>query len=234
MIAREGFILILAAAAITLVLLAAGVRWSSLILVILAGIFAVLTVFTTYFFRDPERSVEARPLMLVSPADGTILSVDTLEHHEFIGGRAINVAIFLSVFDVHINRVPASSVVDFVDYHEGEFFSAFKPEASRQNQRTEIGLTAESGHRYVVKQITGSIARRIICKLTDGDTVVTGDRFGLIRFGSRTELIVPAGSQIDVKVGDKVRGGETIMGYLPQPLTGVPDDEQARRSNIEL
>ena len=234
MIAREGFILILAAAAITLILLAAGVRWSSLVLAGLAGLFAVLTVFTTYFFRDPDRSIEAQPLMLVAPADGTVISVDTLEHHEFVGGQAINVAIFLSVFDIHINRVPASGVVDFVDYHQGEFFSAFKPEASLQNQRTEIGITADSGHRMVVKQITGSIARRVICNLTAGDRVVIGDRFGLIRFGSRTELIVPVASKIDVKVGDKVRGGETVVGYLPQPLKGVPDDEQTERSNIEL
>jgi phosphatidylserine decarboxylase len=234
MIAREGFVLILAAAAITVILLAAGVRWSSLILVSLAGLFALATVFTTYFFRDPERTIDAQPLMLVAPADGTVLSVDTLDHHEFIGGKAVNIAIFLSVFDVHINRVPATGVVDFVDFHQGEFFAAFKPEASRQNQRTEIGITAESGHKYVVKQITGSVARRVICNLKPGDRVVTGDRFGLIRFGSRTELIVPVGSRIDVKKDDKVKGGETVVGFLPTIPESVLSDEQVERTNSEL
>jgi len=234
MIAREGFVLILVAVAITLVLLAAGVRWSSLVLTGLAGLFAILTVFTTFFFRDPERTIDAQPLMLVAPADGIIVSVDTLEHHEFVGGKALNIAIFLSVFDVHVNRVPTSGVVDFVEYHQGEFFSAFKPEASLKNQRTEIGITADSGHRLVVKQITGSIARRVICHLKPGERVTTGERFGLIRFGSRTELIVPVTSRVDVKTGDKVKGGETVVGYLPQPPTGVPTNEQAERTNIEL
>ncbi|MFH1688129.1 MAG: phosphatidylserine decarboxylase family protein [bacterium] len=216
MIAREGLTLILTGAAITAVLLLAAVRWDSLILASLAGVFALLSVFTTFFFRDPPRDISSQPDVLVAPADGRILAIDSLAHHDYIGGETIKISIFLSVFDVHINRIPTAGVIDFAEFHPGAFFSAFKDEASRDNQHSEIGMVATGGHRIVVKQITGSIARRIIYHLKPGQKVATGERFGLIRFGSRTELFVPVGSDIEIKVGDKVKGGLTIIGRLPE------------------
>jgi len=234
MIAREGIALILTGITVTVILLAGGVRFSSLIMTGLAGIFALLTVFTIYFFRDPDRSVELQPGILVAPADGRILSVEPIEHHDYIGGPATKISIFLSIFDVHINRVPASGVVDFVKFHQGQFFSAFKEEASRSNQRIEIGIITDEGHRIVTKQISGSIARRVICYLQPQDRVVAGNRFGMIRFGSRTELIVPADSRVNVKKGDKVRGGETVIGYLTTPNVDNISDETDKRTNVEL
>ena len=119
--------------------------------------------------------------------------------------------------DVHINRVPIAGTVDYVKYNPGQFFPAFVEKASEKNEQTEIGITTRSDSRVVVKQIAGIIARRIICRLTKGDSVQAGERFGMIRFGSRTELFVPADSRIEVSMGDKVRGAATIIGYLPEP-----------------
>lgn len=216
MIAREGLILILPGVAITIMFLLAAVRWDSLVLVSLAGLVALLSIFTIFFFRDPPRNVVAGPYALVAPADGRILAIDTLDHHDYVGDSTIKVSIFLSILDVHINRIPAAGEIDFVNFHHGSFFSAFKDEASRENQHSEIGMVATSGHKMIIKQITGSIARRIIYYLEPGQKVTTGERFGMIRFGSRTELFVPSGSAIDVKVGDKVKGGLTIIGHLPE------------------
>ncbi|HOP07976.1 MAG TPA: phosphatidylserine decarboxylase family protein [candidate division Zixibacteria bacterium] len=216
MIAREGLVLILIAVSLTAVLLWSAVRWDNLALAILAGILSILTVFTIFFFRDPDRSFEHRPGILVSPADGEVLAVEHLDFHDYIDGPALQISIFLSVLDVHINRVPTDGIIDCVDYFPGQFNMAFRDKASTLNERTEIGMISPDGHRVFFKQIAGILARRIVCKLKPGDSVTAGERFGMIRFGSRTELFVPAASDIQVKPGDHVTGSKTIIGYLPQ------------------
>ena len=218
MIAREGLVFIVSGGLLSIILIFAAARLDNIWFFSGAVLFAILTVFCTYFFRDPERTITEKPLALVSPADGKVIGIDTLATHNFTGFETIKISIFLSVFDVHVNRVPAEGVIDFVNYNPGEFFAAFEDKASDRNEQTEIGMTTDSGHKIIFKQIAGLIARRIVCKLEKGDTVKRGQRFGLIRFGSRTELFLPAGTDIRIKVGDKVDGGSSLIGFLPTKL----------------
>lgn len=234
MIAREGLILILIGVALTAVLILLAARFDQIWVAALAALAAVLTVFTIFFFRDPPRSVDVSPGALISPADGKILAIERVEETAFIRGPTEKISIFLSVLDVHINRVPVDGRVEFVEYHEGRFLPAFKPRASEDNQRAVIGLVTPDSQRVIVKQITGAIARRIVCHLEAGDTVSAGERFGMIRFGSRTELWVPAGSRIDVKAGDHVYGGKTILGRLPQKSTDSATGGTEKRRDVQL
>lgn len=215
MIAREGWPFILILLGLTILCAWLSTRFDSRWLLGGAVLLAVLTLFTTFFFRDPERRVAHVPGLLVSPADGKVIGIDTLPTHPFVGGETIKISIFLSVFDVHVNRVPTTGRVGYVKYHPGKFLVASFDKASDLNEQTEIGLIADGGQRLVCKQIAGLIARRIVCHLKPSDEVTAGDRFGLIRFGSRTELFVPAGSEIRVRRGDHVAGGSSILGYLP-------------------
>lgn len=215
MIAREGLTIIGAALIVTILCILGAAKFDSRTLFVLAIVSGLLTLFSTYFFRDPARSFDPRADLLVSPADGRIVAIKKLEHHPFIGGPAIQISIFLSVFDVHINRIPADGTVDFVRYHQGKFMAAYEDKASLDNEQTEIGMTAAGGQRLVFKQIAGLIARRIVCRLAEGQTVKAGERFGLIKFGSRTDLIVPADSRLEIAMGQKVKGSETVIGYLP-------------------
>lgn len=234
MIAREGVLLIIVGLAATAVVLLAAVRWDSKVILVFAAVIALLTVFTVFFFRDPDRTFEYQPGILVAPADGKVLSVETIQHHDFIGGEALKVSIFLSVFDVHVNRIPADGVVEFVRYNPGKFLPAFRDKASELNEQTEIGFTTTDGYRIVVKQIAGIIARRIVCRLKAHDTVKTGDRFGMIRFGSRTELFIPVGSRLVVAKGDYVKGSETVLGFLPEQGGEVEEAESAKEENVQL
>lgn len=214
MIAREGWTLILIGLLITVLLIWAASRWDNWPTFVLSLIFGLLTLFTIFFFRDPERTIPLSPNVLVAPADGKIVAIDTLDAHPFVGGRTIQVSIFLSVFDVHINRVPTSGTINYVKYNPGKFLAAFKDKASEVNEQTEIGMTAESGQKIVFKQIAGLIARRIVCTLSEQDAVTAGDRCGMIRFGSRTDLLVPVDSKLEVKLGDRVKGGKSVIGRL--------------------
>ena len=214
MIAREGIPFIAVGFLLTVLLIVLAAWLDSRWLFAPAVIMAVLTVFTTFFFRDPQRSFTPSPNILVAPADGKVVAIDSLEHHPYIGGKAIKVSIFLSILDVHVNRNPAEGTVEYVRYNPGKFLAAYKDKASEVNEQTEIGIITTGGEKIVVKQIAGLIARRIVCRLTEGAKVSAGARFGMIRFGSRTDLIVPAASEISVRLGDHVYGGRTIMGCL--------------------
>lgn len=174
------------------------------------GLFLIsISLFCTAFFRNPNRDIPTDDRFLLSPADGKVIGINRVED-EYVGA-AIKVDIFLSVFDVHLNRIPTTGQVDFVRYRPGKFISAFKDKASTDNERTDIGISG-SWCKVRVTQIAGLIARRIVCRLSDNDTVKLGQLFGLIRFGSRTELTFPENCEVCVKVGDRVKGGETILG----------------------
>ncbi|PWB75456.1 phosphatidylserine decarboxylase family protein [candidate division GN15 bacterium] len=227
MIAREGWPFILIGLALTVVLILLATRANSFWLFGLSAIFALVTLFVTFFFRDPNRTFAVEPGLLVSPADGKVIKIEQIASHPFIGGPATKISIFLSVFDVHVNRVPASGVIADVKYNPGEFFVAYADKASEKNEQTEIGMTTDSGDRILFKQIAGYIARRIVCRLKAGDTVAAGQRFGLIRFGSRTELFMPASASILVKTGDRVYGGETPMARL---AINHPTVDRARKT----
>lgn len=214
MIAREGWPFILIGLVVTIALILPATRGNSQWLFGLSVLFGILTLFVTFFFRDPNRTFAEEPGLLVSPADGKVIKIEQLESHPFVGGPTTKISIFLSVFDVHVNRVPASGTINYVKYNPGEFFVAYADKASEKNEQTEIGMTTGSGGRIVFKQIAGIIARRIVCRLKETQSVTAGERFGLIRFGSRTELFVPASSDVLVKAGDRVLGGQTAIARL--------------------
>lgn len=234
MIARDGFPFIFIGFILTVIFVLMAVRWGSYWLFTLGLIFAVLTVFTTFFFRDPSRHFTPEPGIIVAPADGKVVAVDTLDNHPYVGERAVKISIFLSVFDVHINRIPTDGTIDYVKYNPGKFFAAYRDKASELNEQTEIGIITGDGTRLIVKQIAGVIARRIVCNLTEGETVTAGKRFGMIRFGSRTDLILPAGSDINITLGEHVTGSKTIIGYLKNGVFRNANHEETNGKNVKL
>lgn len=177
---------------------------------------ALFILFTLYFFRNPKRTYEGAAEDVISPADGYILFLEEVEEPKFIKGPSIKVSIFMNVFNVHVNRTPVDAVVEYVEYKKGKFLPAFKGHASSINERNYLGLRSKHDPRLtlLVVQITGFIARRIVCWAKVGDDLSRGERFGLIKFGSCVEVYLPKGSDINVKLGQKVRSGETVIGRL--------------------
>jgi phosphatidylserine decarboxylase len=179
-------------------------------LVILPGI---LFLFISYFFRNPERDIQADEFMLVSPADGVVMDVERVFEDQFLNGESIRVRIFLSIFNVHINRSPMAGEVVFRSYRPGKMIPAFKSHASELNEKNYVGI--QNKHlQILVTQVTGFIARRIVCWVNKGDKVGKGERYGLIKFGSCSEIFVPTNVEIMVSPGDKVRGGISVIGRV--------------------
>lgn len=179
------------------------------------GLFVVLTLFVAYFFRDPDRVTPVIEKAVVTPADGRILDVKHLpDKGNPLEQPAYKISIFMSIFNVHVNRIPLTGIIHALHYKPGKFVSANLDKASDQNESNRITLETFYGKRVVFIQIAGLIARRIVCWVREGDRVKVGDRFGLIRFGSRLDVFVPDDSRIVVKAGDKVHAGQTILGYL--------------------
>lgn len=176
---------------------------------------AVVLALVVWFFRDPPRRVPEEPGAVVSPADGTIAEVTRLDHDEFIGGPAVKIGIFLSIFNVHINRAPLASRVIKLKYEPGLFLNALNPDSRTLNENMWIGLEEDSPphRRLVVRQIAGLFARRIVCNLRPGETVARGHKFGMIKLGSRTELILPdeTGLKVLVMPGQKVSAGSSLL-----------------------
>jgi phosphatidylserine decarboxylase len=207
-----------------------------------AGFWALVAALTlvwleiVYFFRDPERSIPEDPDAVVSPADGTVTNVEEVDEPDFPGGRALRVSIFLSIFNVHVNRMPRDAEVVDVRYFPGAFLDARNAESVVRNEQLWIDAVDTAGGRPLrVKQISGAIARRIVCRLRPGDRVRRGERIGMIKLGSRTDLLLPAGAtaQVCVKAGDKVRGGATVLlRVTPSEATDAPMPTQAPSSGI--
>jgi len=178
----------------------------------------VFIAFTLFFFRNPHRQANCDPQDVLSPADGVIMEVQEVEENRYIKGPAVKISIFLSVFNVHINRSPIAGQVEYIFYQPGKFLPAFKSHASEINERNYIGIRSLT-HRpqhILLTQITGFVARRIVCWLKTGDQIEQGERFGLIKFGSCTEIYLPRGTEIYVEKGMKVRGGLTVLGRLAE------------------
>ena len=200
-----------------------------LALAILGGVYywpltivpAVLLAFVLYFFLDPPRRVPPEPGLLVSPADGTVVDIAELDHDEFISGPAVRIGIFLSIFNVHINRSPVEARVIALRYSPGKFLNALNPDSAIRNENLWIGLEEEEAphRRLVVRQIAGLIARRIVCNLRSGERIARGHKFGMIKFGSRTELIFPTrpGLSVLARLGQKVKGGSTVLARYQGP-----------------
>lgn len=181
---------------------------------VVAGVLFLMGLFVLWFFRDPIRDVPDSPDLIVSPADGKVVEIVEEEEPNYIKGKAVRVSIFLSVFNVHVNRFPKSGTVHYYKYNPGKFLAAWEHKASLENEQTCVGFECENGVKMVVKQIAGLIARRIVCYADSGTAFSTGQRFGLIRFGSRTDIFVPVGTDLNIKVGDKVKGGSSVIGKL--------------------
>ncbi len=174
----------------------------------------ILLIWLMSFFRDPPRRIPDDPRAIVAPADGKIVDITPLPQYEFIGTPSVRIGIFLSIFNVHINRAPTAGRVLEMHYHPGEFLNAMRPESAERNEFMWIGMERGDAPatRFAVRQISGMLARRIVCTLQLGQTVTRGEKFGMIKLGSRTELILPAdAADITVQVGDKIRAGTDIV-----------------------
>ena len=170
----------------------------------------LIIIFTLNFFRDPDRETPNQNNIVISPADGRVLFVKEVIDNKFLNGKAKMVSIFMSPLNVHVNRIPISGKVEYFKYIKGDYIAAFEDKASERNERTEIGISNPAG-KVLFTQVAGFVARRIICELKVGDDVNIGNRFGMIKFGSRVDVIVPIEWQVMVKKDDNVAAGETIL-----------------------
>ena len=179
------------------------------------AVLGALLIWSLSFFRDPERSCPPDRNILLAPADGTITNIDEVEEDNFIGGKAIRIGIFLSIFSTHINRAPCNVKVEKITYKKGKYKNAMNPHSGRVNESNDLALvrTDDPRDRLIVRQVSGSIARRIVCAAGAGRELAAGERFGMIKFGSRTELYLPVRKEVRclVEIGDKVKAGLTAL-----------------------
>lgn len=212
-IAIEGlpFLLVCAAAALGFGM---GHLWT------VSAVFGALSIYIIFFFRNPERLPPVGARTVASPADGKVIFAGTASDPEFSGGEMLKISIFMSLWDVHVNRIPIDGTVKDMKYHRGRFMAAFEDRASEENERNASLFETGQGIKVILVQVAGLVARRIVCYPTVGAFVLKGQRMGLIRFGSRCDLYLPKGSEVMVKVGDKVLGGETVIGQLPEKGNG--------------
>lgn len=216
MIAREGYSTIAITVVIS-VFVCYGAsfisHWSAYVIY---GVMILLTALIIFFFRDPERSIPEDENLVIAPADGKIVKIDEVDEDVYLNSRARQVSIFLSPLDVHVNRVPATGKIEYVKYHPGAYLMAWDHRASEMNERADFGLMHPSQHRIFFRQITGFLARRIVYRLNRGDEVKAGDRFGMMKFGSRMDILVPLSVEIHVREGERTVGGETVLGTIPE------------------
>jgi phosphatidylserine decarboxylase len=205
LIAAPGYPLILAG--VVLIFLGVIGGWPYLTVLGLLG-----SGFFAYFFRDPERQIPWEPGLVVSPADGKVVRVDEVAEPEFCQGPARRVAVFMNIFDVHVNRSPVVGVVKEMRHQAGEYKAAFRPDVARRNEQQALMLESEAGRRVLVVQIAGILARRIIPFVKPGQELARGERLGMICFGSRVDLYLPLDSDVQVKVGDRLKAGSSIIG----------------------
>ena len=180
----------------------------------LAGPFLILGLFSIWFFRDPDRTAPASEDSVVSPADGTVILAQEVDENRFFNQRMQKISIFMSIFNVHVNRAPLSGVVERVEYYPGKFFNASLDKSSAENEQNALVVKPLDKEPIIVVQIAGLVARRIVCWVSPGDDLVKGRRFGLIRFGSRLDVYLPVSARVEVRPGVKVKAGESILGYM--------------------
>ncbi|MFH1582067.1 MAG: phosphatidylserine decarboxylase family protein [Pseudomonadota bacterium] len=206
-VAKAGYPFILTSAFISAV-------FALLELTVLSLTGLAVTVFICYFFRDPDRFVPNKNGAVVSPADGRIVEACIKENNPYFEGRCLKISIFMSVFNVHVNRIPHEGKIEKINYYPGKFISANFNKASRDNERNAVFIKTDKGKKYCVVQIAGLIARRIICKVHDGDKMARGQRFGMICFGSRLDVYLPDDTKLNVHIEDRVKAGISILGYM--------------------
>ena len=214
MIHREGYTLILA----TLILCGVGAwsvhryltspTWLAWVAYLLLGLVTVLVV---QFFRNPQRNTVLDPQRIIAPADGQVVIIEKVREPEYFGDERLQISIFMSPINVHVNRNPVSGVVSYFRYHPGDYLVAWHPKSSTLNERTTVVVRAHNGQEVLFRQIAGALARRIRWYVAEGDTVKQGEEFGFIKFGSRVDVYLPPGAKPLVRVGQKVSGGETYL-----------------------
>lgn len=215
-LAREGFLIIAAVLVLGAVLVGLGWWLGGLVGGVLVAVGVVSVAFTLWFFRDPSRTPpEGARALILSPADGKVIEI--VEEHEplYFGATARRLSIFLSPLNVHVNRIPVDGVVEYESYYAGEYLVAWHPKASTLNERSEVGMRHPGGMPILFKQIAGKVARRIVCYAKVGEEYAAGDRYGIVKFGSRMDVIVPLEVPFDVGIGDRVAGGETVLARIP-------------------
>jgi phosphatidylserine decarboxylase len=210
-VALEGYPFILFCAFVTLILALLKIAPAAI-----AGL--IITGFVTWFFRDPDRVTPDSGNVFVSPADGKVIVVEKIRDDRFVHEDVHKVSIFMNVLNVHVNRLPFSGTVEQVQLKPGKFYSADSAHGALQNEYCALTVLSGNNLRYGVVQVAGLIARRIVCWAEKGDILQTGQRFGLIRFGSRVDLYLPLQVELDVQTGDKVKAGETVIGHLAGSL----------------
>ena len=210
MVAREGIPFILIAAGVEVLVLLLLMARPGAATVVTSIVCSLLTIWVIWFFRDPERAGPRGPNVVIAPADGRVVQVMEVDEPAFMGGRAVRVAIFMNVFNVHVNRYPVSGTVTYRHYNPGKFINAADDKASLDNEQASVGLET-GGRRVLVRQIAGLIARRIVTYSRQGDAATQGERFGIIRFGSRVDVYLPLGTDVRVRVGELTTAGSTLL-----------------------
>lgn len=214
MISKEGFSTIAVIIAFSAAVGFGASFLPDLLAYLIYTVLAVLCILTIYFFRDPDRDTPDDDSLIISPADGKVVLIREVEETEYMNEPATQISIFLSPLNVHVNRVPFSGEVEYVKYSPGQYLMAWEDHASELNERAHFGVKHTSGTRILFKQITGFLARRIVYNLEEGDRVKAGERFGIMKFGSRMDLLLPKNVDIMVEKGDKTVAGESIIGKV--------------------
>lgn len=231
MIAREGYsniaYVLLFGITISIIAGTFAAPWLAYLVYIISG---GLGLFILFFFRDPDRVSPDNEQLILSPADGKVVQIQKVEEDLYIKGKATQISIFLSPMDVHVNRVPATGTIEYVKYHPGVYLMAWDERASNMNERADFGLKHDSGVKIFFRQITGFLARRIVYHIKTADRVTAGERFGIMKFGSRMDVLLPEGVKINVQKGDKTVAGESILGKIPISAD-TPQRTEASTSN---
>lgn len=214
MFAPDGYGVITKAVLIALVIALTGYYFGGIVWFVALIVSLFIVAFTLYFFRDPDRVTPEGDHLFISPADGKVIEIKKVTESKYLKSEATQVSIFLSPLDVHVNRIPLTGEIEYAEYIPGEYLVAWHEKASELNERSEFGVRHSSGARMFFRQITGYVARRIVFHIGKGDQVVAGDRFGMMKFGSRMDLVLTDEISLTVKAGDVVVGGVTIMGEV--------------------
>jgi phosphatidylserine decarboxylase len=214
MFARQGYTTIFVTILFALIVSAGAAYMDHWTAYIIYAAVILLVAFILYFFRDPDRDITPGDNLVLSPADGNVVQVKEVEEEYYIQGPAKQISIFLSPLDVHVNRLPVSGELEYLEYHPGGYHMAWDHRASALNERADFGIKHAAGTRIFFRQITGFLARRIVYHIAEGDQLKAGDRFGMMKFGSRMDILIPADIEVDVKEGDKAVAGKTILATI--------------------
>ena len=212
-VTKDGFGTLLIISIAAIVFTAGAVIGSSVGLGIIAGILWLFDVCSLFFFRDPVRNVSINNHTILAPADGTVKRIEKVHERDYMRGDAIQIVIYLSFLNVHINRTPVSGTLEYLRYKRGKFLAAFNEDAGLVNEHTALGFSSPNG-KLLLKQIAGKFARRIVCHIREGHAVIQGEKFGMIKFGSRVDIFVQPHVAVKVSVGDTVRAGVTVLGLI--------------------